>query len=607
MAYRTGGYILIDPNTGASGYYLGNGTNGLLGEQETLLRPVFTGQGLAQGGILGPGFLRWLIRTPEVSQPAPLVPEVAQFKGTAVTPWDLREPDGLPCADAARFLMEATGEIAPADEGCEALRALLRGLSQGLADGGYFGLEGDMAEWSGIPASLTGLARFVKDADYRTQFLAEVRQAVAQLWVERAELAAGLVEAVGTTLKEKSPFSEEDSRFVPWTLGYSVGWVAGLVMEASANLGPPLTVGGAVIALGGLLAVGVTSGLVKFFRLVRDLPGARGGGLTVHVVALARRFAAEERGSLYLGALLARDIEDLRLHTRFVAEAARLGGDTALLAEIRAEVWDVYWRGLNEARKRAEAPEASWLDKQNLERFVVGLRAATGKATVPETMADEIARRQLQVLGMSEREYHLLRTMPAEALADEHVAGIRSIRLLIPIPRAPGTYMIKAMKAEIAYAIVTGGTLPNGRAATSAYFGHVTFSPFVPGAHTSLEFRERLVLDSVAPHGYGDEDDLIALFSSPVEKLNDLETQLDIPFHPRFGGSNYQFDFPSSGNGLIAFFGPATIPEWLVAIIGGLEMPAGTRAIFVDSRGLVHDVYELQGFDHRKGWVRLGP
>ncbi len=162
-----------------------------------------------------------------------------------------------------------------------------------------------------------------------------------------------------------------------------MGWVAGLIMEASANLGPPLTVGGAVVALGGLLAVGVTSALVKFFRLVRDLPGARAGGLTLHVVALARRFVAEERGSLYLGALLARDIEDLRLHARFVAEAARLGGDTALLAEIRDGVWDVYWRGLNEARKRAEAPEASWLDKQNLERFLVGLRAATGKASVP--------------------------------------------------------------------------------------------------------------------------------------------------------------------------------------------------------------------------------
>ncbi len=278
MAYRTGGYILIDPNTGASGYYLGNGTNGLLGEQETLLRPVFTGQGLAQGGILGPGLLRWLIRTPQVDEPTDLVAQMVQFKDTALTPWDMREPDGLPCADAARFLLEATGEIAPADKGCEALRALLRGLSQGLADGGYFSLEGDMTEWSGIPASLTALARFVKDAEYRTQFLAEVRQAVAQLWAERAEIAAGLAEAVGTILVQKSPFGQDDERFVPWALGYSVGWVAGLVMEASANLGPPLTVGGAVIALGGLLAVGVTSGLVKFFRLVWELPGPGAAG-----------------------------------------------------------------------------------------------------------------------------------------------------------------------------------------------------------------------------------------------------------------------------------------------------------------------------------------
>ncbi len=167
--------------------------------------------------------------------------------------------------------------------------------------------------------------------------------------------------------------------------------------------------------------------------------------------------------------------------------------------------------------------------------------------------------------------------------------------------------MLKAMKADIGYAIVNGGTLPNGRPATSAYFGHVTFSPFVPGARTSRDYRERLVLDSVAPHGYGDEDDLIAVFSSPVHQLGDLETQLEIPFHQRFGGRNYQFDFPSSGNGVLAYFGPVTIPEWLVAVIEGIDMPAGTRAIFVDSRGWVHDVYERQVFRDGARWARLGP
>lgn len=185
------GYVIIDPVTGASGYFITGGRNGALSKRLKLKDRMWLVDGPANVLLLG------------------------------------LDPAGL----AIPLWWERSQRLAAA-----------RAIVVGGMDGFWAGLEG---EWEGVKGLFTGvpktfsfLWRFARDPEFRVQFISDVEDMLGELAELPAQLRAewqGYVQDAMRTLaahiEEISGVKPTDKTFEIWVTYYPVGWLRGMVGE----------------------------------------------------------------------------------------------------------------------------------------------------------------------------------------------------------------------------------------------------------------------------------------------------------------------------------------------------------------------------------------
>lgn len=207
-------FILVDPATGASGYFLSDGTNGAWDSVK----------GWVGGGV------DWVkdkaTKTKEAVVTA--VDDMLNLKWWEPLAWAIQQ-DWLRTAAAQAGLTD------------EQRHAVAGGLAVGLIDGVWAGLKGEWESIRDLPQSAQRAAaavrwvdRFKTDSSFRQSVLIEMAMflpAVVDLWVHRDAVVAGVLEIYGEHIVTRSGWSRNHPDFPYWAMAYAPGFVTGLVAE----------------------------------------------------------------------------------------------------------------------------------------------------------------------------------------------------------------------------------------------------------------------------------------------------------------------------------------------------------------------------------------
>lgn len=225
---ETESFLLIDPATGASGYFIATGGNGAW-------------DWLVEGFEDLTGRKWW--------EPLAFVVESGWFSQHPLL-------QGLPP---------------------EQRHALAGGLAVGLVDGAVFGLRGEFEGLKALPeaarnvkAAAIWAARFYHDPAFRAEVILQMVNLAGrlqELWQHRFEIAAALLEVYGDHIEERSGWSREHELFPYWAAGYAPGFSVGLTAE---------TVGVALLtdAVGAVIKAAAVSKLTALLRFLDSKPDA---------------------------------------------------------------------------------------------------------------------------------------------------------------------------------------------------------------------------------------------------------------------------------------------------------------------------------------------
>ncbi len=183
-------YIIIDPRTGASGYFLSAGRNGALSERLNVKDHMWAVDVAALPMLTGHHPLSFML------------PAAALWKERV---------------------------------------AVARALTVGSIDGLWAGAEG---EWEGlkqIPKTLDFLWRFSRDREFRKKFMDQARATLEQLSAFAAEFTgnwqeylAAAAESLVAKITAISGLEPGDPGYIMWLSYYPVGWLLGMGAEMAA-------------------------------------------------------------------------------------------------------------------------------------------------------------------------------------------------------------------------------------------------------------------------------------------------------------------------------------------------------------------------------------